>query len=464
MVEKDHFCAIEVVKGTDDSMVPGKASSKPVPALQLSRSIDVTTIADSDEPVFPQHRHHLSGKRKVIPRRNLNKLSTPEGIDVILKDGDITQEQADVLVNTCGSDFKLTGSGGVANAFGVAGGPKLQQYCADLGTASKGSVMETDPAGILKCKSIYHAVTPSTSSNGEQKQAISQIMSKCFQMMTGDNYDSIAFPAIGTGNLNYPRKLVAAEMYNEVFKFSQRYLSSVKKVYFVAFDQQTIQAFNDELSARQDMSNPSYRSMSLPGKEAFMVTAPSPGQQRMVVGPITVEVQRGDITAENTDIIVNCCSGNIGQGGGVTNAIMSAGGSAVKQACAAYTNQPKGSVCETVSGKLSCKKLYHLVNTTASQLGNSIVKCLTMAENSGMTSIAFPAAGTGSHGIPLQDCADAIFDGIKSFVQQCQPRSLKLVRVTVFQQQQLTVFHSAMNSGIPQFSRSKSNPTFTTKK
>ncbi|XP_077869669.1 macro domain-containing protein lin2902-like, partial [Saccoglossus kowalevskii] len=303
--------------------------------------------------------------------------------------------------------------------------------------------------------------------------AISQIMSKCFQMMTGDNYNSIAFPAIGTGNLNYSKKLVAAEMYNEVFKFSQRYVnSSVKKVYFVAFDQQTIQAFHDELSARQNMSNPSYRSMSPPGNEAFMMTAPSPGQQRMVVGPITVEVQRGDITAENTDIIVNCCSGNIGKGGGVTNAIMSAGGSAVKQACAAYTNQPKGSVCETVSGKLRCKKLYHLVNTTASQLGNSIVKCLTMAENSGMTSIAFPAAGTGSHGIPPQDCADAIFDGIKSFVQQCQPRSLKLVHVTVFQQQHLTVFHSAMNSGISQFSKSympastssSTNPTATIKK
>ncbi|XP_077988571.1 protein mono-ADP-ribosyltransferase PARP14-like [Glandiceps talaboti] len=451
MVEKDHCCAIEIenTQGADVAAAAVTDGGDGVPAVyqpyRPSRSPPSSPVPS------PRRRssHRLSSSFTSRPRRNPDKLTTQEGIDIILKQGDITQEQADVLVNTCGSDLKLIGSGGVANAFGLAGGPQLQQYCNAMGRASKGAIVETDPAGTIQCQAIYHAVTPSTGSNHSLE--VSRIVKECLQKAENDGFDSVAFPAIGTGNLHYPRDVVASTMYSEVIRFSQQHQNtSIKTVYFVVFDQATIQAFNTELAQQQGLPvpTPTASLASRTGSGFYSsITTPSAGQQRMTIGGvITLEVQQGDITQETTDVIVNCTSQNIGSGGGVTKALFAAGGSQLKQACQQYTAQPAGSVVKTVGGSLQCQNVYHVVNPPSQNLQDSVLKCLKMAEKTGMQSIAFPAIGTGSHGTSPKDCARGLLAGLTNFVQKYQPRCLQHVRITVFQQQHVNIFHAEMNN------------------
>jgi len=59
-------------------------------------------------------------------------------------------------------------------------------------------------------------------------------------MATADGLASVAFPAIGTGRLQYPRDLVARAMFDEVKAFSNASLqTSVNNVHFVVYDSDT---------------------------------------------------------------------------------------------------------------------------------------------------------------------------------------------------------------------------------
>lgn len=64
---------------------------------------------------------------------------------------------------------------------------------------------------------------------------------------------SIAFPAIGTGILRFPRAEVAEIYFDEVMSFNQSNpTTSLKEVKFVLYDQDypTVQAFDEEFKKR----------------------------------------------------------------------------------------------------------------------------------------------------------------------------------------------------------------------
>ena len=69
-------------------------------------------------------------------------------------------------------------------------------------------------------------------------------MTGCLAVADNKGCKSIAFPAMGTGQLGYPKDLVARHMYSSVDQFSlQNPSSSVTEVLFVLYikDYQTIQ-------------------------------------------------------------------------------------------------------------------------------------------------------------------------------------------------------------------------------
>ena len=73
-------------------------------------------------------------------------------------------------------------------------------------------------------------------------QILRQFMVTCLSTAHKSNMTSIAIPAIGTGNLGYPRDKVAAAMYDEVRKFSKTNPStSLKDIRFLVYDKPTVQ-------------------------------------------------------------------------------------------------------------------------------------------------------------------------------------------------------------------------------
>uniref|UniRef100_A0A667WN14 Poly [ADP-ribose] polymerase n=1 Tax=Myripristis murdjan TaxID=586833 RepID=A0A667WN14_9TELE len=83
------------------------------------------------------------------------------GLQVLVCQGDITEEHADALVNAANED--LNHGGGVAAALSRAGGPQVQKESSTLvkqvGKIRTGEVVVTT-GGNLNCKKLLHAVGP----------------------------------------------------------------------------------------------------------------------------------------------------------------------------------------------------------------------------------------------------------------------------------------------------------------
>lgn len=67
-------------------------------------------------------------------------------------------------------------------------------------------------------------------------------MAKCLCLATEYGLTSIAFPALGTGNLGYEHSTVAAAMFETVRSFMEGSVyTSVKEVVFNVFDEKSIE-------------------------------------------------------------------------------------------------------------------------------------------------------------------------------------------------------------------------------
>ena len=65
-------------------------------------------------------------------------------------------------------------------------------------------------------------------------------MKTCLKEASKDNHQSIALPAIGTGNLGVPRDLAARFLYEEVTEYSRKHPNqNVRDIRFVVYPQDT---------------------------------------------------------------------------------------------------------------------------------------------------------------------------------------------------------------------------------
>lgn len=75
-------------------------------------------------------------------------------------------------------------------------------------------------------------------------QALSGIFKDCLEKAENSSLSSISFPAIGTGNLGFPKDRVATSMLDEILTFSsKKQPKHLKKVVIILYsgDAQTIQ-------------------------------------------------------------------------------------------------------------------------------------------------------------------------------------------------------------------------------
>ena len=303
------------------------------------------------------------------------------------------------------------------------------------------------------------------------------VLRKCLEEAHQRNLESIAFPAIGTGKLGFPRDQVAKISVEEANVFSRRNTSSsIKEIRFVVFDKDTptVLAFQAEFKSKNSVSvtgkgpEKSSRRRSRVGarsstfladdeKEEVMVSKRSPtsrahrrpedSQLELTLGPLLVQVIVGDIVSENVDaiVIVSNVGLDLAQGGGVGAAIAQKGGSAIQSECSALGPQKPGAIVVTSAGDLRAQFLYHIVPDSVDPTGikDSVLKCLQKAEALGVTSVSFPAIGTGNLGLHSKDVAEAMLSAIHKFGQG-QLVAINLIRIIVFQAPMLSDFQDAL--------------------
>jgi O-acetyl-ADP-ribose deacetylase (regulator of RNase III) len=167
----------------------------------------------------------------------------PHGVEVI--QGDITQIQADAIVNAANTDLAM--GGGVCGAiFRAAGIDALTDACNKAGYCATGSAVITPAFNIFGAKYIIHAVGP-VHDRYEPDEAAALLRSayrSAIRLAAQHDCASIAFPAISTGIYGYPLEDACREA---VAVCREEAAATGLNVKLVAFDDRTAEALRQAM-------------------------------------------------------------------------------------------------------------------------------------------------------------------------------------------------------------------------
>ncbi|OCT63239.1 hypothetical protein XELAEV_18044337mg [Xenopus laevis] len=164
------------------------------------------------------------------------QLITKEHLTISVIQRGIQNAMSDAIVNSVGQTLDLSRGKSCRALFSQAG-PKLQEHLKHVSQGAlvvPGSVFVTDGCN-LNCQKIIHIVTPSWDHGaGSSEMLLRKIFKSCLELVEQQQLTSISFPAIGTGNLAFPKDLVATVMFDEVLQFSSNNkLQNLKEVAFI---------------------------------------------------------------------------------------------------------------------------------------------------------------------------------------------------------------------------------------
>jgi O-acetyl-ADP-ribose deacetylase (regulator of RNase III) len=157
---------------------------------------------------------------------------------VVVKLGDITQEEVDAVVNA--ANGSLLGGGGVDGAIHRAGGPDILKECKEIrkgqypdGLPTGEAVVTT--AGKMKARHVIHTVGPVYGRGGKDK---AELLASCYrnslELAKDNGIRTIAFPAISTGVYGYPLE-EAARVSSAAIDAFLKADSSIREVRLVFF-------------------------------------------------------------------------------------------------------------------------------------------------------------------------------------------------------------------------------------
>ncbi|MCL2000800.1 MAG: O-acetyl-ADP-ribose deacetylase [Planctomycetes bacterium] len=172
---------------------------------------------------------------------------------------------------------------------------------------------------------------------------------------------------------------------------------------------------------------------------------------RAKFGAATLELARGDITREAVDAIVNAANEKLAGGGGVDGAIHRAGGPAIMEECRRIGGCPTGKVVITTAGQLAAKHVLHAVgpiwrggaNGEAELLASCYREALTLAEQKGLVSVAFPSISTGIYGYPVDQAAATALSTVAAFLAKA--KVVQLARFVLFDDRTFDAYAAALS-------------------
>ncbi|XP_026129258.1 poly [ADP-ribose] polymerase 14-like isoform X3 [Carassius auratus] len=388
----------------------------------------------------------------------LDTKTAQDGLKIILSKGSIQDAHADVIVNTISEDLDLR-KGAVSRALLQTAGHHLQSEitrAAHSKNVNYGEMLITNGYN-LKCQKVFHVVCPFWK-QGSKDEVLAQIIRNCLKKAESWRMASVVFPAIGTGKLGFPKDLVARIMLTEVQDFKP---TNVRKVTVIVHpsDRESVECFTGVFRHgiqgpitkevhRHVMPKINSSGMSAQTSELVgSVSSPSLGVHIMQLGQVTLEVSSGDITKEKTDAIVNSSNKTFSLKAGVSKAILDAAGVKVEQECSQIVRSSNMQQTEIVTsaGQLPCGNIIHVIGRNSpSDIKDVVMSVLKLCESRHITSVAFPALGTGQAGANPADVADAMVDAVVYFVKKKKPVHVSLVKFLIFQTNMVADFHQSM--------------------
>jgi O-acetyl-ADP-ribose deacetylase len=160
---------------------------------------------------------------------------------------------------------------------------------------------------------------------------------------------------------------------------------------------------------------------------------------------LRIEIDDGDITAQDVDAVVNAANNHLWMGGGVAGALKARGGAAIEAEAMALGPIEPGECVVTAGGRLPARFVVHAavmgqdLATSAAFIDRATRASLATAEARRFSSMAFPAFGTGVGGFPLGACARIMIEAVRAH----DAKSLQLVRFVLFGQPAYRAFAEA---------------------
>ncbi|KAK3568819.1 hypothetical protein QTP86_017386 [Hemibagrus guttatus] len=346
---------------------------------------------------------------------------TVHGVLVFLKKGDITKETVDVIVNSNNKALDL--DTGVSGAILKAAGQSVVDECKKHGQQKENGVVLTS-GGKLSCKHIAQMVGPKNVAD------ITSSVEKVLKLCEDTKAATVAIPAIGTGRggigANDSIKAILAGVQNHL---SQSTSSSLQKITVVAFEQKIFYAYCNYFRERNS------------------TTAPTkvPANKVKIAG-VWIELKKGNITNESVRGIVNTTNNQMNLTGGVSGAIFGAAGHSVQQECQKHGPLQSDTVAVTSAGNLQCDFIIHIMGPHSSAEARlRVMKVLERCEEKQISTISFPAVGTGGGGVSSMDAMTAMLQGFHDHLSQRSSTVLKLIYVVIDRDEVLKEFQKGLN-------------------
>ncbi len=170
------------------------------------------------------------------------------------------------------------------------------------------------------------------------------------------------------------------------------------------------------------------------------------------VGPSTLKLLKGDITAEETDAIVNAANSRLAGGGGVDGAIHRAGGPDIMKECDRLDGCPTGTAVITTGGRLLARCVIHTVGPVyrggargeAELLSGAYLSSLALAARKGLKSISFPSISTGVYAYPTEEAARVALKTVIGFLKSDARGPVELVRFVLFSDADLATYQRVL--------------------
>jgi O-acetyl-ADP-ribose deacetylase (regulator of RNase III) len=158
--------------------------------------------------------------------------------DLVLVDGDLTEQATEAIVNPANSALIL--GGGVAGAIRRKGGQAIQDECNKIGGTPVGTAVITT-SGHLKAKHVIHAVGPQMG-EGDEDRKLREATLNSLKLADQHKLNSIALPAISTGIFGYPIDRCAEVMLNAAGEYL-RGKTGLEKVMFCLWGEDAYRIF-----------------------------------------------------------------------------------------------------------------------------------------------------------------------------------------------------------------------------
>jgi len=172
---------------------------------------------------------------------------------------------------------------------------------------------------------------------------------------------------------------------------------------------------------------------------------------QVTINQSRLELVEGDITAQDTEAIVNAANPSLLGGGGVDGAIHRAAGPELLEECRTLGGCQTGDAKITKGYRLKAKHVIHTVGPVyhregperaAELLASAYRRSLEVASENNVRSISFPSISTGAYGYPMEEAAPIALQTAINYLES--HTDIELVRFVLFGRRAYEVYEGAL--------------------